>query len=179
MKTIQANRGGITAILTKGFKRHCIVNQYLVENPEEDVMVWGTNGTYFPCKRKELYYGVNLIQELEDSVNDFSTLIVDTFYEQANSFETKKFIKYIKNNSKFKNKKFILLFVSNSAVKENVEISNFQVYFNVLNKCSDYIYSFSEPCWNSLILKDVDNEKTCKFLVTDILNYKMNLVENS
>lgn len=143
MKQIINNNFKIISIITEGFKRHSLVG-YLVDLYKDDrVMLLQNDGMYYPCKRDQMYYGIDLNKWLDSKIDDFDILIINNFVEHANSKETIDFIEKISQIDKMKNKKVILFFTKRSEnCLQEITIEEFTIYREIIEKFSTFIYQF-------------------------------------
>ena len=145
MKNLIKNGSKITSIITQGYKRNYLTPNLIEQFSNKRILLWQRHSEYFPCKRFELYYGVDLKECIKEQINDFDVLIINSFVEWCNSKETIEFVKFLYEMEEMDNKQVILIFsckyVEN---KKSQSLKDFKNYNGVIKEVSNQIYSFKE-----------------------------------
>lgn len=131
----------------------------------KDILLWQDKNLYFPCKRLQLCYGVDLLELLKWHIDDFEVLIISKLKDNFNNKETEDFIKKIKSMEEMQNKQVILL-LRNENISNEVTLENFPNFRSVIKECSNKIYGLTRiENSNLFMLKDLINqtEELCEY----------------
>lgn len=143
MKEIINNEFKITSIMGKGFHIDYLVASMVKQFKDKNVLLFQDKNLYHACKRLQLCFGVDLINQIDYFADEFDVLIVDRIKDYVNPQETINLIKSISQSDKMKDKQFIFIFTSKTD-KYNISIKDFPNLENVILEYSDNIYTLKQ-----------------------------------
>ena len=114
-----------------------LVTAYLIKLFKgKDVLLWQDKNLYFPSKRLQLSFGVDLVKLLKLHINDFDVLIVSNFKDGVNSFDNRKFVEEIRNIPEMRDKQVIIMYTAEKILGHKIDLSDFP---NTI-ECSDRFF---------------------------------------
>lgn len=131
----------ITSILSRAIPADYLTASLIEQFKHKDILLWQDKNLYFPCKRLQLSYGVDLLKLLKHHIDDFNLLIINHFKDSVGSREIIDFIDTISTMKEMKDKQVILFL---SADIDNPNLSDYINLQNVINADSDYIYRLTK-----------------------------------
>ncbi len=133
----------ITTILSNGLQNDYLTLSLIEQFKEKDILLWQDKNLYFPCKRLQLSFGVDLLELLKQHIEEFNVLIISKLQDSTSGQEIINFIQNIATMEEMQNKQVIIICSANSG-KSNLKLTDFKNLNNVISTCSDNIYSLTK-----------------------------------
>lgn len=131
----------ITSILARAIPADYLTASLIEQFKHKDILLWQDKNLYFPCKRLQLSYGVDLLKLLKHHIDDFNLLIINHFKDSVGSRDVIDFIDTISTMKEMKDKQVILFL---SADIDTPNLSDYINLQNVIRADSDYIYTLAK-----------------------------------
>lgn len=151
----------MTSIISKGAKQIDELTASLVKQFEnKNILLWQDKNLYFPCKRLEMCFGVELVELLNWHIDDFDLLIINKFKDYVNHQDTVEFIEYLSKVIEREEKQVVIFFSAKTKENcNNVELEDFKNLKNVIEKYSDRIYNLKFNNCYGYIIEDLHSNK--------------------
>ena len=83
----------ITSILGKGYRVDYLTATLIEQFKNKQVLLFQDKNLYHSCKRLQLFFGIDLINQIEYFADEFDVLIIDKIKDYVNPQETINLIK--------------------------------------------------------------------------------------
>ncbi len=159
MEEIINNNFKITSILGKNMPLQDVTEKLIDKFKGKNVLLWQDMNLYFPTKRLQLCFGVNLIELLKWHINDFNILIINKLKDSVGVQDSQKFIEFISNYPEMKNKQVVLLFSYYGKDRcDPITLEDFPNMKDCIEKFSDNIYSITKINWDKHVIKNLKTQ---------------------
>ena len=149
----------ITTILSKGIQTDYLTASLLEQFEEKDVLLWQDKNMYFPCKRIQLSFGVDLLELLKQHIEEFNVLIINKFKYNVSSQDIKTFIESISAMEEMKDKQ-VIIFVSTNA--NDIELKHCFNLESTIKNYSDQVLTLNKTKPQEYILQNLINGEIIK-----------------
>lgn len=139
MKDLINNEFKIVSILGKGYKVDYLTATLIEQFKDKNLLLLQDKNLYHSCKRLQLCFGMDLIEQINYYADEFDVLIIDKIKDYVNSQDTIKFIEAISQMDKLNGKQFIFIFTSNTN-SYSVNINDFINLKDTILKYSNEVY---------------------------------------
>ncbi|MBQ9795970.1 MAG: hypothetical protein IJW36_03335 [Clostridia bacterium] len=143
MKNLINNEFKITSILGKGYHIDSLTASLVDQFKNKNVLLFQDKNLYHSCKRLQLCFGIDLINQIDYFADEFDVLIIDKIKDYVNAHETINLFENISQSEKLKDKQFIFIFTSKTD-KYNIDIKDFPNLGNAILRYSDNIYALRQ-----------------------------------